>query len=177
MSRSVGYVTSGEYDSSFTPAARAGFRATCHAAAKTLLARGVEPIDLAVETETVTIPRSFLGFKRAPEYRHEHRVTLQGWQLHEVRTLMGHSGEEWYQWTVAVALGADGELYRVERHREERNGVPTSDNGRVIVTPLDDTEFPLFDVLDAEKFRREPPNGYWDIFPRRLTKALEALMA
>ena len=65
----------------------------------------------------------------------------------------------------------------MERHREERNGVPTSDDGRVTVAPLDGTEFPLFDVLDAEKSRREPPSGYWDIFPRRLSKALEALLA
>ena len=176
MGQSAGYVTPPEYDASFTPAAITAFRAMCRASAHTLRARGVAISDLAIEMEIVSIPRSFLGFKRAPDYRQEHRVTLQGWQLHEVGTLMGQSGDEWYQWTVAVALGSDGELYRVERHREERNGVPTSDNGRVIVTPLDDAEFPLFDVLDAEKFRREPPSGYWDIFPRRLSKALEALM-
>lgn len=171
----VGYVTPAVYDASFTPGSVAEFRATCFAAAQALLSRGIQPRDLAVANDVVEVPRSFLGFKRKPTYQAQERVILQGWELREVRTLMGHSGDEWYQWTVTAALGADGVLYRVERHREERNGVPTSENGRVIVTTLEDRDLPLFDVLDPESFGHRAPDGYWGVFPRKLTTGLDGL--
>lgn len=164
------------YDASLTPAAIAAFRAKCRSAAATLRARGAKANDLVVTTEVVAVPRSFLGIKRAPTYRHEQKVTLRGWELHQVRTLMGQSGPEWYQWTVAIALGADGELYRVERRREERNGRPTSNDGKVIVAPFPDAEFPLFDMLEPERFRKVRPTGYWDPFPRKLSKAVDNLL-
>ncbi|KTR74594.1 hypothetical protein NS234_18685 [Microbacterium oxydans] len=173
----MGFIPPAEYDASFTPSAIAAFRTRCREAAQSLRARGVPMSDLAAETVVITVPRSFLGFRRAPEYRRERRVTLQGWRLHEVQTLMGHSGDEWYQWKVAAALGSDGELYRVESHREERNGRPTSDDGTVTVGPLEDAQLPLFDVSDPSTFQREPPSGYEDRFPQRLSSALDALTA
>ena len=122
------------------------------------------------------VPQSFLGFKRRPIYREEYKVTFRGWQLDEVTTLLGQSGPEWYKRTVAVAIGTDGELYRIERRREEKNGRPTLEDGRMIVTEINDLELRLFDMLDPRQYLTERPSGYWDLFPRKLSAAVDKLL-
>ncbi|MDL9978634.1 hypothetical protein [Microbacterium candidum] len=174
---SKAYIDPDEWSESFTPSAINTLRERCKEAANTLRARGTQPTELAAVDEVVTVPRSFMGFNRRPEYRRERRVLLWGWPLREVQTLMGTSGNEWFRWTVTAALGVDGNLYRVELHREQRNGVPTSDDGKVTVSLLADTEFDLFEVVDPENFRNTGPIGYWNRFPGHLGNMVDTLLA
>jgi hypothetical protein len=166
-----------EYGRSFTPDAIAAFRERCRDVAERLGRSGSRPDDLVVHETIVAVPRKFLGIPRTAEYRPQYEVQLRGWELATVTTLQGTSGDEWFRWTVTAALGTDGLLYRVERHREERNGSPTGDDGSVSFTTLNDGDLPLFNVYDPPSFRRNAPEGYHSIFPGSLDDGLQALLA
>ena len=112
-------VTAEEYDASFTADAVVEFRERCRATAAAWIAAGVNATDAAVAWQTVEVQRRFLGFPVTDRYR-ESEVLLRGWQLAEVTTLHDTIDELWRLRTVAVVLGDDGELYRVERRREEK---------------------------------------------------------
>ena len=94
--------------------------------------------EFGVTHRTLEVPHSFLGTNRKPKIPIDSLPALTGWKLYEGVTLMGRSGNDRYQWKVASVLG---NLYRVEAHREERNGHPTSDDGRVKVSALSDPTF------------------------------------
>jgi len=163
-----------QYDASVTGAAIAGLRAAARSTATALIAAGIEPHDVAVTWRTVEISRRFLGFPVTDRVR-DTEVLLHGWPLAEVTTVQGTMGDTWRLHTVAAALGDDGELYRVERHREEKGGRPTADDGAATVTPLADADLPLFDHLDPPNFAATPAPGYWALFPERLRAALAGL--
>lgn len=167
-------VTPEQYDASVTPAAIAGLRDAARLTAAALRAAGTEPRDVAVAWRTVEVSRRFLGFPVTDRVR-DSEVLLRGWQLAEVTTVQGTMGDTWRLHTVAAALGDDGELYRVERHREEKSGRPTADDGATTVTPLADADLPLFDHLDPANAAATPAPGYWALFPERLLAALAEL--
>lgn len=167
-------ITAEEYDASFTADAVVEFREHCRATAAAWIAAGVDATDAAVAWQTVEVQRRFLGFPVTDRYR-ESEVLLRGWQLAEVTTLHDTTDDLWRLRTVAVVLGDDGELYRVERRREEKAGHPTADDGAAHVTRLADADLPLWDHLDPPSFGAGTAPGYWALFPERLRAALAEL--
>lgn len=177
-SEDMGVTSVAEYKASLTAEAISTFRSQCGRTAAILAAAGVLPQDLVVESKTVTIPRSFLGIKRSPEIHQESVVTLRGWELQTVTTLMGTSGREWYRYTTTAALDTAGRLRRIARQEESWSGPNyATSKESVQVFEMEDHYLPLFDTMEPENFTKCNPPGYWLPFPGQLGEALSRLAA